>query len=308
MNNDYLVSIIIPVYNVEQYMDDCLTSAEKQTYKNLEIIVVDDCGTDKSIQIAKKHAAKDSRIKIIYQPHNMGQGAGRNRAIDNATGDYIIFLDADDTMPLDSVELLLNRIIETNADMVLGRLLWNKEHKCFPVAYIDTLIDGYLCETGKLRNISAQKYMLSGPVAKIFNTKWLNTHNVRFAEGCFWEDMLFTLIAWVESDNIAVLNNYVYFRTERNDESNPSTTQAYGKKKYLDRDRIFDYFCEYLSKKQKEKAVTSEDCRITMSRLMSTTKTLVPMADADIQDWANEWYIAHLDRCNAELEKYGWLR
>lgn len=306
MNNDYLVTIIIPVYNVEQYIEDCLNSAQNQTYKNVEIIAIDDCGKDNSMRIVEEHAKKDSRIKIVYQPHNMGQGAGRNRALDIATGDFVVFLDSDDTMPLDSVELLLNRILETGADMTLARALWNKEHNCFPVAYVDALMDSYLCETGKLRTIEPQRYMLSGPWAKIFNMKWLKEHNVSFAEGCFWEDMVFTLKAWIESDNISILNNYVYFRTERNDESNPSTTQAYGKKKYIDRDQIFDMFCEYLSAKQAEKVVTVSECKVLIARIMSTTKNMVPMADSDITDWVKEWYETHLERCTAEIKRLGW--
>ncbi|MBQ8210240.1 MAG: glycosyltransferase family 2 protein [Clostridia bacterium] len=306
MQKDYLVTIIIPVYNVEKYIDACLSSAENQTHKNLEIIVIDDCGKDNSIKIVEEHAEKDSRIKIIYQPQNMGQGAGRNRALEITTGDYIVFLDADDTLPLDAVELLLGRILETKSEISIGRMLWNKEHKCFAVEYIDALVNGYLTETGKLRYIEPHKYMLGGPCAKIYDAKWMLNCDIDFAEGCFWEDMVFTLKSWIEAENISVLDAYVYFRTERDDESNPSTTQSYGKKKYVDRDQIFDIFCEYLSKKQQEKIVSAVECRVLINRLMNTTKNIVPMADADIKDWVQEWYKEHLDRCEEKIRSLGW--
>lgn len=306
MNNDYLVTVVIPVYNVEQYIDACLSSVENQTYKNLEILVIDDCGMDNSVILAKKHADKDSRIKIIRQPHNKGLGAARNRALEEIKGDYVIFLDSDDSMPLDSVELLVNRITETGSNMTIGRLLWNKEHKCFPVAYIDAMVDSYLCEPCELRKLPPQKYLLGSACARIYDTKWLLERNIRFEEGIFWEDMAFSLMAWIEADSISVLDNYVYFRTERNDESNPSITQSYGKKKYLDRDRVFDLFCDYLSKKQDEKVVDSYVCRILISRVMATTKNLIAMADEDIADWVQEWHEEHLKRCNERIDILGW--
>lgn len=90
-----LISIIIPVYNTDKYLERCLSSVTNQTYQNIEIIIVDDGSTDKSPTIIKKYVKKDPRVKVINQ-ENSGQGSARNRGIDSANGEYIMFVDSDD--------------------------------------------------------------------------------------------------------------------------------------------------------------------------------------------------------------------
>lgn len=102
------VSVIIPVYNSEKYLKQCLDSVLSQTYKNLEIICIDDCSTDKSVKIIK--SINDSRIKLIKLKTNSGAGVCRNKGIDVATGDYICFLDSDDYWYLDKIEKQINFI------------------------------------------------------------------------------------------------------------------------------------------------------------------------------------------------------
>ena len=99
MINSPKVSIIIPVYNVERYISECLESCIKQTLKDIEIIIVDDCGSDKSIDIVKEYAKKDSRIKIIKNNQNKGLFLARCEGLKSATGKYIISLDSDDFKP-----------------------------------------------------------------------------------------------------------------------------------------------------------------------------------------------------------------
>lgn len=114
MNNG-LISVIVPVYNAGKYFNNCINSIVNQTYKNLEIIIVDDGSTDSSPEICDKWAEKDSRIKVIHK-ENSGASSARNTGIDSAKGDYIAFVDADDRIELDMYEIMLNEIIENNAD------------------------------------------------------------------------------------------------------------------------------------------------------------------------------------------------
>lgn len=102
-----LISVIVPVYNVEKYLDRCVQSIVDQTYKNLEIILVDDGSTDNSASICDNWAEKDNRIKVIHQP-NMGGGAARNAALDIAEGEYITFVDSDDYISSDMYGYLYN--------------------------------------------------------------------------------------------------------------------------------------------------------------------------------------------------------
>lgn len=112
-----LISVIIPVYGVEKYIAQCLESVINQTYKNLEIIVVNDGTKDRSADIAKEYAAKDSRIKV-YDFKNGGLSVARNRGLEIATGEYISYLDSDDWIDTKMYETLLEAAMKNEADMV----------------------------------------------------------------------------------------------------------------------------------------------------------------------------------------------
>ena len=100
------VSVIIPVYNGEKFLKQCLNSVLKQTYSNLEIIAVDDGSTDNSASILNEYALKDSRIKIIKHEKNKGLYIGRITGVKNATGDYLCFVDADDEIAVDWIRFI----------------------------------------------------------------------------------------------------------------------------------------------------------------------------------------------------------
>ena len=112
------ISIIIPVYNVEKYISQCLDSAINQSLKNIEIIIVDDCGSDKSTDIVKEYAKKDSRIKIIYNKQNQGPFVSRNNAAIKASGEYLLCLDSDDFLDLKACEIAYNATKDGYYDIV----------------------------------------------------------------------------------------------------------------------------------------------------------------------------------------------
>lgn len=112
-----LISVVIPVYNTEKYLERCLQSVLGQTYSNTEIICVNDGSTDSSGNILEKYAATDKRIKIIEQK-NQGQSAARNKAIKKASGDYIFFVDADDFIHPQTLEILLTAALKTKTSIV----------------------------------------------------------------------------------------------------------------------------------------------------------------------------------------------
>ena len=112
------ISIIIPVYNVEKYISQCLDSAINQSLKDIEIIIVDDCGSDKSMDIAYEYAKNDSRIKIIKNSQNMGLFLTRCEGIKSATGEYILNLDSDDFLDLRACEIASNATKDGYYDVV----------------------------------------------------------------------------------------------------------------------------------------------------------------------------------------------
>ena len=118
MQNNILVSVVVPVYNVEKYLSRCVDSILRQTYNNLQIILVDDGSNDKSAVICDEYAKKDTRILVIHKT-NGGLSDARNVGIDNAKGDYICFIDSDDFVRETYVEGLLCVILEYNADIAV---------------------------------------------------------------------------------------------------------------------------------------------------------------------------------------------
>lgn len=115
-----LISIIVPVYKVEKYLCECIDSILAQTYENFELILVDDGSPDNSGKICDEYAEKDKRIKVIHK-ENGGVSSARNVGLDNVKGEYITFIDSDDFVEKQYLELMYNRIIETNSDMCFCR-------------------------------------------------------------------------------------------------------------------------------------------------------------------------------------------
>ena len=118
MNNNLLVSVIIPLYNTEKYIKECLESIVNQTYHNLEIIVINDCSTDKSVDVVNKYFSNDKRINLISLKKNMGLANARKTGIKNSHGDYLMFIDADDWLDLDTIQICIDNIIQNKVDVV----------------------------------------------------------------------------------------------------------------------------------------------------------------------------------------------
>lgn len=118
--NEYKISVIVPVYNAEKYLDSCIQSVLKQTYPNWELILIDDGSKDESGAIADRYKQTENRIQVVHQ-QNAGVSAARNQGLDMATGDYIVFLDADDELTTDCLNKLLKNAVENHADIVAGK-------------------------------------------------------------------------------------------------------------------------------------------------------------------------------------------
>ncbi len=146
--NEPLISILLPAYNVEKYISHCIETIINQTYKNIEIIIVDDCSPDDSGKIAEEYSKKDNRIKVYHHERNKGLSAARNTGIENAHGEYITFVDSDDWVSYDYVEYLYKIIKETESDIAVSRNFFTsrfngqiKEDKIYVVSPEDMLCD-----------------------------------------------------------------------------------------------------------------------------------------------------------------------
>ncbi len=121
INNKPKVSIIVPVYNVENYLNRCLDSLINQSFDDIEIICINDGSTDRSLEILKDYEKKDNRVKIINK-ENSGVSNCRNKGIKVSNGEYIVFVDSDDWIDIDTYEIMMDNIIKYNADIAVSNI------------------------------------------------------------------------------------------------------------------------------------------------------------------------------------------
>lgn len=124
-NNRPLISVIVPVYNSEKYLKNCIDSVFSQTYQNWELVLVDDGSSDASGEICDYYSRSDKRVKVIHQ-NNAGVSAARNTGIETACGQYIMFIDSDDSITEDCIEILYTYLTNNQADIAAGRTCGEK--------------------------------------------------------------------------------------------------------------------------------------------------------------------------------------
>lgn len=179
-----LVSILVPVYNGEDHLEECLYSAINQTYHNLEIIVVDDGSTDTSPEICRKLQGIDTRI-VYLRKSNGGVSAARNLALQNATGDYFVFLDADDILECTMVEKLIGRLISTCSEVGFCAIdIFYGERRAISSAYTSDLIPPKLAVSQCFQHVNS---WINAVWGKMFSRAILTTNNSLL---CFDESLL----------------------------------------------------------------------------------------------------------------------
>ena len=187
--NNYLVSIIIPVFNDNRYISYAIESAINQTHSNIEIILIDDGSTDGSENICDQYAKADNRVLSIHQS-NQGLGAARNKGIEIASGDYIAFLDSDDSYHPDYIKNMLSAMLQNNVDLVLSKFtLSNTEEKLSIDAnqkQHPSIIKGLYYHDDALRALIDTKinYSVWNKLYRRYLWK-----DIRFPEGCLYEDV-----------------------------------------------------------------------------------------------------------------------
>ena len=199
------VSVIIPVYNVEKYLSECLDSVINQTLKDIEIICIDDSSTDNSLSILEKYAKKDKRIKVIKQK-NLGAGVARNRGLEVAKGEYIGFVDSDDYVDLDFFKKLYNKSKINKYDFIKGDLkqLYQKKQK---IKFTNTNLK--IAKASKITKIP-YKNLASSWLSIIYRKDLIDKYNIKFANIRWLEDVTF-LYKFVSIANNFVLVNDAYY-------------------------------------------------------------------------------------------------
>lgn len=207
-----MVSIIIPVYNVQDYLARCVDSVLTQTYTDLEIILVDDGSIDISGDICDEYALHDARVRVIHK-ENGGLSDARNAGLDVARGNYVAFIDADDYVHPSFVELLLKTINETGAQIAVStwqelkdgdkpRKVKTKRPRCT-----------ILTQEEAISSVFYQKKLNHSACSRIFETQLFN--NLRFPEGMLYEDLAIIYPLLCKVEKVALINTPMYYYMHR---------------------------------------------------------------------------------------------
>jgi glycosyltransferase involved in cell wall biosynthesis len=241
------ISIIIPVYNVEKYIERCLLSILRQTLQDFEIIVVNDATPDNSMQIVNRYASQDTRIIIAENTINMGLMWTRREGYKRASGDYIMFCDSDDYLPENSLELLYNHIVKTKADIVAGsfqavsekRSIYRRKEK------LSYGTDSHAVHNSLLDN--ELSYNLWG---KIYNRKlFIDSDYETFANQTVGEDSILFYQIVLKINKFDIIDDLVYFYFLNTDSI---THTKIDNNRYKQSIFVWDYRCKYFDKQDIE--------------------------------------------------------
>ena len=215
------ISVIVPVYNVEKYLDKCLTSLIKQTYKNFEIIVINDGSIDNSLAICNKYANKYDNVKV-YDYKNAGVAHARNVGIKKATGDYLLFVDSDDYIKEDMYEILLNLIKKYDADVSICNLydvidenecIRNKENGIREYSRLDIL-----------KEVLLDKNIQSYAWNKLYEKELFD--EIKYPIGKKYEDIGTTFYVFEKCNKIVVTSEPEYYYLKRSDSLVNNVTES----------------------------------------------------------------------------------
>lgn len=234
--SECMISVIIPVYNVENYLHVCLNSVLKQTYGDFEVICVDDASTDSSLEILEYFTQKDSRIKILKNDSNMGPGVSRNRGLDVAQGKYVSFLDGDDWLSPNAFEILVEKAEADNFDVLIFKnIVYYDEPKDFgmelyyDMEYMDKfenkVFNHFDLDKSKLFSISNAVWN------KFYLKSFLDDNDIRFPiENLIFEDNPFFYKVLTSAKRISLIDKYLHNRRRR-----PGSITT------LNNERLFNY-------------------------------------------------------------------
>ena len=212
MDNEYKVSIVVPVYNAAKYIGRGIESILNQTYTNIELIIVNDGSKDNSLQIIEAYAKKDNRIKCINR-ENSGVSATRNAGINNATGKYIMFVDADDTINKDTVKDNVKYIVDNSADIVICGFYYHvTDEKITKENPIEESFTGSTEEFARLWYTKLLKAeIINPPWNKLIRLDIIRKNSIFFDERySICEDMAFSIDVIRHSEKV-VLNSKIYY-------------------------------------------------------------------------------------------------
>ncbi len=254
--NKPLVSIIIPVYNAEKYLPQCIDSCLTQSYTNLEVVLVDDGSADGSLEICSRYASQDPRVKVIHQ-ENRGVSAARNTGLRQCTGEYVFFLDSDDEICPDSIAMLLGDMVQYAADVVsavYSKVTLSGQEYCH---YNDGKVTVYQ---------GLEPLQLSLKYDRQTNAAWAKLFSRKILDGIFFvegrkinEDGYFMFQCYARKPRLVQHNEVVYkYYTREN-----SSTRGGFSEKYFDMIYFSDLKKQYIAENHPELMELAADMEVS---------------------------------------------
>lgn len=210
-----MISVIVPVYNVEKYLSRCIDSLIRQSYSNIEILLVDDGSKDESLSICKEYEAKDSRIHVFHK-ENEGLGLTRNYGVEQATGEYITFVDSDDYLTLDAIDSMVKKAVETDADVVIASHYYKNKKQEIELSerlYCGTEIKEILMVHMMGNNGNQLDALTYTAWGKLYKKEIFTKNRLLFPSErkLIWEDLAFSVEAYPLCEKVYILHKPVYY-------------------------------------------------------------------------------------------------
>jgi CDP-glycerol glycerophosphotransferase len=285
------VSVVIPIYNVEAYLEECLDSLLAQRMDDFEAILVDDGSTDASGAIASRYAERDARLRVVRQ-ENAGLGSARNAGVALARGEFLSFLDSDDKLPADALRRLLATLDRTGSDFATGNMHRFDAGGTRPAAFTARTF----MLSRRRTHVSRYRWLISDRTApnKLWRRSFWDAHELRFPEGVLYEDTPVVVPAHFLARSVDVVREPVYLYRERDDGARSITQRRAELRTLRDRLAAVEQAAAFLAarsptvKRWYDEAVVEFDLRYHI----------------DVLDQASEEYRSEfLDRVNAFLDR-----
>lgn len=240
------ISVIIPVYNVAEYIITCISSVTAQTFKDFELLVIDDCSQDNSIDLAEKYLANNAAInwRIIKHEKNKGLSAARNSGIDEAQGQFIMFIDSDDWIPNNTLEIFYREIVKHPQSIICGNTIAVTDIVKSP--YWVKLTERIIFKKEEaIERMLVYNQILDTAWAKMYPRNLFLDHNIRFPVGFYFEDTPTNVRLFNNSESIiGIPHDVYYYRQNRAG----SILQEKSMKSATDRVLVFENIYNYVVK------------------------------------------------------------
>jgi CDP-glycerol glycerophosphotransferase len=291
------ISVVVPVYNVEPYLEECLESLAAQTFSDLEIVMVDDGSTDNSAAIAGDFVARDPRFRLLQQP-NGGLSKARNTGTDAATGEFLAFVDSDDYLAPNAYELLISALDETGSDFATGAVRRVTKTGVRQVFFLTETF----AKTRLATHVARDRTLIADRVAwnKLWRRSFWDRHSFRFPEGVLNEDIPVTIPAHFAARSVDVIADPIYFWRIRGGEELSITQRRLEPRALLDRlaavKTVTDFLEQHGKRRWKgwyQENVVADELRLYLN--------LLPQASEEYRELFLEKVNEYLDRASDRI-------